>query len=73
MNDQQEKTLEIKLDFLDPKVAYEATLYQDAPDSHGMKNPEAYEIRKQMVEQGDVVLAKMAVGGGHAMILIPKK
>lgn len=69
VNNQKAKTVEIKLDFLDPKIVYEATLYQDAPDAHGVNNPEAYEIKKQIVKQGDVIPAKMAVGGGHAMIL----
>ena len=70
VNDQKEKTLEIKLDFLDPKTVCEATLYQDA---HGVKNPEAYEIKKQTVKRGVVIPAKMAGGGGHTMILKPVK
>ena len=41
----------------------EATLYQDAPDAHGVKNPEAYEITTSTVKGGDVIPAKMAVGG----------
>ncbi len=40
---------------------------------HGLKNPEAYVIKKMIVKQGDVIPAKMAVGGGHAMILRPIK
>ncbi|MEI6892152.1 MAG: glycoside hydrolase family 97 catalytic domain-containing protein [Pontiella sp.] len=73
VNDQTERTLKVTLDFLEPGQSYEATLYQDAPDAHGVKNPEAYEIKKMIVKQGDVIPAKMAVGGGHAMILRPIK
>jgi alpha-glucosidase len=71
VNDQQAKTLKVKLDFLDPKTTYEAILFQDATDAHGVKNPEAYEIKKQTVRQGGVISAKLAVGGGHAIILQP--
>ncbi|MDQ8183503.1 glycoside hydrolase family 97 catalytic domain-containing protein [Pelagicoccus sp. SDUM812005] len=70
-NDQSERSLDIKLDFLEAGKRYEATIYQDAADSHGVKNPEAYEIKMRRVKRGDVVTAKMAVGGGHAMILRP--
>jgi len=36
-----------------------------------VRNPEAYEIKTKTVKKGDVIAAKMAVGGGHAMILRP--
>ena len=73
VSDQTAQTLDIPLDFLEPEIVYEAMLYQDAPDAHGMKNPEAYEVIIAIVNRGDVVSAKMAVGGGHAMILRPVK
>ncbi|MDF7824024.1 glycoside hydrolase family 97 catalytic domain-containing protein [Pontiellaceae bacterium B12227] len=73
VNNQSERTLDVTLDFLDAGKVYEATVYQDAPDSHGVKNPEAYEIKTTTVKRGDVIPAKMAVGGGHAMILRPIK
>jgi alpha-glucosidase len=69
VNNQQERTLDVTLDFLEAGKTYESTIYQDAPDAHGLKNPEAYEIKTQTVKKGDVIPAKMAVGGGHAMIL----
>ncbi|RMD83766.1 MAG: alpha-glucosidase [Lentisphaerae bacterium] len=73
VNDQTARTLPIGLDFLEPGKTYKATLYQDAPNAHGLKNPEAYEIKTQTVRMGDVIPAWMAVGGGHAMILRPMK
>ena len=69
VNDQSERTLEVALDFLDADKAYIATLYQDTPDAHGLKNPEVYEIKTKTVKHGDVIKAKMAIGGGHAMII----
>lgn len=71
VNDQSERTLDVALDFLEEGRTYEGTVYQDAPDAHGVRNPEAYEIRKVKVRKGDVIPARMAVGGGHAMILEP--
>ncbi|CAA6677593.1 MULTISPECIES: glycoside hydrolase family 97 protein [unclassified Lentimonas] len=71
VNDQTARTLDVSLDFLEAGKRYEATLYKDAPDSHGVTNPEVYEITKQTVKRGDVIAANMAVGGGHAMILKP--
>ena len=71
VNDQNARTLEIPLDFLETGSSYKATLYQDASDSHGVRNPEAYEIKTKTVKKDDVIRAKMASGGGHAMILNP--
>ena len=73
VSDQTERTLDVPLDFLEPGKDFEATLYQDAPDAHGVKNPEAYEVKTASVKRGDVIRAQMAVGGGHAMILRPAK
>ena len=71
VNNQTERTLPIKLDFLEPGKQYKATVFQDAKDSHGVKNPEAYSVITKTVTSDDIVEAKMAVGGGHAMILRP--
>ncbi|MDF7806406.1 glycoside hydrolase family 97 catalytic domain-containing protein [Pontiellaceae bacterium B12219] len=71
VNNQQKRSLDLVLDFLEPGTRYEATLYQDAPDSHGVKNPEAYEIKTVTVKRGDVIPATMAVGGGHCMWIRP--
>lgn len=73
VNDQIERTLSVSLDFLKPETEYEATLYEDAAETHGVKNPEAYAISKKAVKQGDVIVARMALGGGHAMVIRPFK
>lgn len=71
VNNQTERTLPIKLDFLEPDKPYSVTIFQDADDSHGVENPEAYEIKTYTLTSEDVIDAKMAFGGGHAMILRP--
>ena len=68
-NNESERTLDVSLDFLDPKKKYKATIFQDTDDAHGLKNPEVYEIKKQKVDAKMTIEAKMAVGGGHAMII----
>ena len=71
VNDESQRELSIKLDFLKPETDYEVTLFEDAPETDGKKNPEAYAISKKSVKQGDVISVKMALGGGHAMIIRP--
>jgi alpha-glucosidase len=73
VNNQKARTLDVRLDFLESGKTYKVTFYQDAPDSHGVTNAEAYEIEAGMVKAGDVIKARMAVGGGHAMIIEPLK
>ena len=73
VNNQEERTLQLNLDFLNPGITYRATIYKDAPDAHGLENPEAYEIVTTTVKKGDLIPAKMALGGGFAMILRPDR
>ncbi len=61
--------LPIKLDFLEEGKTYQATLYEDAPDTHYKTNREAYRIRKLQVKKGDMIHAKLAPGGGHCIYL----
>ncbi len=68
---EQERFLQIKLDFLEPGRIYSATLYEDTPDSHFQTNREAYSIRELNVKKGDTIPARMAPGGGHCIYLRP--
>ena len=71
VNDETTKELVIICDFLEEGKSYEATLFEDTPESHGLKNPEVYKISKRQIKKGDTITAKLAVGGGHAMIIRP--
>ncbi|MEO9569840.1 MAG: glycoside hydrolase family 97 catalytic domain-containing protein [Polaribacter sp.] len=64
--------LDINLDFLIEGQNYTVTYYEDTKDTHGMKNPEAYQIRKGYVKKGDIIKAMMAPGGGHCMWIRPE-
>lgn len=71
VNNETKRELVIELDFLTPGKTYDVTLFEDAPDAHGLNNPEAYQIRTARLQADAAVTARMAVGGGHAMILTP--
>ena len=65
--DAREITLD--LSFLPEDKKYEATLYEDAEDSHFQNNKEVYKISKQLVDIKTKLTIKMAPGGGHAIFL----
>ena len=68
---EQGGVLRIPLDFLEKGKTYSVTFYEDAPDTHYIKNRESYRIRKGHVSSTDIVEAKMAAGGGHCMWIRP--
>ena len=70
--DEEGETLALALDFLEPDREYEVTYYEDAQDSHYLRNKEPYRIRTGMVKNGEVVRARMAPGGGHSMWIRPR-
>lgn len=69
VTDENARELTFSCDFLAEGKAYEATVFEDTAESHGLKNPEVYRISKRKIKKGDDITAKMAVGGGHAMII----
>lgn len=71
--DENERTIEVSLNFLDAGKSYTATLYEDAEDSHWDKNPTAYRIENKKVNSLDSLKLKLAPGGGAAISFIPVK
>lgn len=67
VTDDNARTLEVPLQFLDPEKTYEATIYRDADDAHYKENPQAYVIEKRNVTFHDYLPVKMAPGGGFAI------
>ncbi len=61
----------LKLDFLDPTITYEATIYADAPDAHYLTNPQAYKISKKKVTSKSDLSLNIAPGGGCAVSFKP--
>lgn len=71
VHDQKGGVLNIPLDFLEDGVTYDVTYYEDTDETHCVTNPEAYQVRTGTTKKGDVVIAKMAPGGGHCMWIRP--
>ena len=67
VTDDQRRTLEVPMSFLDPGKVYEATIYADAEDADYKDNPQAYKIWKQDVTSDDVLTMNLARGGGFAI------
>ena len=60
----------VQLNFLDAGKKYNATIYADADDADYQKNPAAYKITKQVVDNNSVLNLKLAPGGGCAVSLM---
>lgn len=63
-------TSKISFDFLDTGKTYIATIYSDAKDAHYKTNPQAYEIRKVIVNNKSKLVQQSAPGGGYAISII---
>ncbi len=58
ITDENARTIEVSLNFLDAGKRYKATLYEDAEDSHWDKNPTAYKIENKIVNNSDTLELK---------------
>lgn len=65
INNSEPKTVAIKLDFLSPGE-YNATIYEDAPDSE--INGNSIVVETKVLKPTDTLEIKMASGGGQAVI-----
>ncbi len=70
ITDENARTSNISLDFLDPDKVYVATLYADGKDADYDMNPTSYQIKKGLVTSKNKMSVKMARSGGFAMSLI---
>ncbi len=73
ITDENAREVEVKLDFLQPGVKYEATIYADAKDASGLPdehyNAQAYTITKKTVTNKSTIKVRMAPCGGFAVSL----
>jgi len=67
VTDENERTKEVSLNFLDTGKTYKATIYQDADNAHWQDNPTAYEIKTREVTADTTLELWMAPGGGTAI------
>ena len=73
ITDENERVIDLSLNFLDQGKEYTATIYSDAEDSHWDKNPTAYKIENKTVSTSDTLILKLAPGGGTAISFIEKE
>ncbi len=66
------RTSTISLSFLDKDKKYEATIYADGKDADYKTNPQAYTIRKMMVNHKTKLSQLSVAGGGYAISIIEK-
>ena len=71
-SNEQARTLQLPLQFLDKNRSYDLVMYQDAADAHWQTNPMAYQIQRRQVSSKDLITLKLAPGGGAALELIPR-
>ena len=71
--DENGRTSQISLNFLDPGKTYVATIYADAKDAHYEKNPQAYTINKVNVTSKSRITQYCAPGGGYAVSVVENK
>lgn len=69
VTNEEARTLQLPLDFLEADKTYTLTLYEDTPETHYQHNREAYRVRAKQVTSEDIVEAILAPGGGHCMLL----
>ena len=65
--DENARTLEFSLDFLEPGKKYEAVIYADAKDADYRTNAEAYDISTKKVTSKSSLKMYLAPGGGFAV------
>lgn len=69
--DENERTLTVALDFLDPGVTYSARIYRDGPDAHWDANPLPVTFEMQTVDNSSELDINLAPGGGTAITFEP--
>ncbi len=70
ITDEEPRSLEIPLSFLDSDATYTAQIYADAPDADWVTNPTAYVITETSVTSADALPVALAPGGGTAVRFI---
>lgn len=67
VTDENSRTFNIPLDFLEEGRTYEATIYMDGKDANYWKNNASYNIKKKKVKSSDILTITAAPGGGFAI------
>ncbi len=71
ITDENRRTADLTLSFLEKGSKYLATIYRDAADADWKNNPEAYTIEQFIVDDRSKLRIGLAPGGGAAISLEP--
>ena len=71
IGDEQERRVDVALDFLDAGRRYRAEIYRDGDDADYRTNPRAIVIEKRIVGAHDRLAFRIAPGGGAAVRFVP--
>ena len=72
ITDENKRDLIADLSFLDKGQKYSAVIYADAANTGWQQNPEAYTIKKTVVDNSTRLLLKLGAGGGVAISIVPR-
>ncbi len=67
VTDEQARTLEVRLDFLDPARKYTAQIYRDGPGASWQSRKASIAIEAREVRSADTLTLQLAPGGGQAI------
>ena len=73
ITDEEGRTLEAELSFLDEGREYEAFIYADARGANWKDRPYMIDIRKERVDSSTILKLELAPGGGQAIRISPVK
>lgn len=73
VSDEQARSVEVALDFLDEGRRYTAQIYRDADDADWQRAPYAIVLEKRAVKRGDRMILRLAPGGGQAIRFVAPK
>lgn len=71
ITNQDQRSEEVPLNFLDKGQKYEATIYADGADADWKNNPESYKINSYLVTSDTKLKLRLAPGGGAAISIKP--
>jgi alpha-glucosidase len=67
VTDEEKRTVNVPLDFLDAGKKYRAEIYRDGDDANFQTKPHSIAIEKRDVSRGDSISLTLAPGGGAAI------
>jgi alpha-glucosidase len=73
VTDENARTLEVPLSFLDARRTYVAQIYRDGDGADWKTNPFAFVRETREVTRGDTLTLKLGAGGGAAIRFTPGK